>query len=156
MTWRMPPTHDHKDTPIRSYEWVQRTGLAIAGSALSVWDIRQALILNVNYFGAQRSNMFGNLQTERTAVWRDFLTTFTLVQMPKLLVVTKRSRRLKQVYQYSETNVMHFLLNLFRIKRPLHVSNITCSSSGGSTQRELGILRTCYVSWLQQGWSGSS
>ena len=36
---------------------------AIAGSVLSVWDIRQALISSLNYFGAQRSYAFGDLQT---------------------------------------------------------------------------------------------
>jgi hypothetical protein len=34
---------------------------------------------------------------------------------------------------------------------PLHVSSITCSSSGGFAQLELGILRACYVSWLHPG-----
>jgi hypothetical protein len=53
------------------------------------------------------------------------------------------------VYQYSETNVMQFLFKLLRIKC-LHVSSITCSSSGGATQAALGILRACYVSWLHQ------
>jgi hypothetical protein len=33
---------------------------------------------------------------------------------------------------------------------PLHVSSITCSSSGGATQTTLGILRACCVSWLHQ------
>jgi hypothetical protein len=35
------------------------------------------------------------------------------------------------VYQYSETNVMHFLFDLVRIKDLLHVSSINCSSPGG-------------------------
>jgi hypothetical protein len=38
---------------------------------------------------------------------------------------------------------------------PLHVSNITCSSSGGSEQTAFGILRSCYASWLHQDWSGT-
>jgi hypothetical protein len=90
------------------------------------------------------------------------------------------------VYQYSETNVMHFLFSLFRIKglcmfRALlahlqevrhkrhlvycvHVMSVgctrvgvelTCSSSVGTAQMALGILRVCYVSWLHQGWSGT-
>jgi hypothetical protein len=33
---------------------------------------------------------------------------------------------------------------------PLHVSSITCSSSGGATQTALGILGACCVSWLHQ------
>jgi hypothetical protein len=53
------------------------------------------------------------------------------------------------VYQYSKTNVMHFLFSWLRIK-PLHISRITCSSSGGVTQTALGILRACYVSWLHR------
>jgi hypothetical protein len=38
-----------------------------------------------------------------------------------------------------------------RIKNfgPLHVSSITCSSSGGAWQAALGILSACYISWLQ-------
>jgi hypothetical protein len=28
---------------------------------------------------------------------------------------------------------------------PLHVSNITCSFSGGATQTALGTLRACYA-----------
>jgi hypothetical protein len=95
-----------------------------------------------------------------------------------------------QMDQYSETNVMHFLFNLLRIKGlymfpvllthpqealhqlnpvycvcvmsavctrirvPLNVSSITCSSSG-SAQTVLGILRAYYVSWLHQDWSGT-
>jgi hypothetical protein len=38
---------------------------------------------------------------------------------------------------------------------PVYVSNITCSSSGGSKQVALSILRACYVSCLHQDWSGT-
>jgi hypothetical protein len=56
--------------------------------------------------------------------------------------------------QHSETNVMHFLFNLSRIKG-LYMFLVTCySSSGDTTQTALGILRVCYVSWLYQDWSG--
>jgi hypothetical protein len=51
------------------------------------------------------------------------------------------------VYQYDETNVMQFSLNLLRIKGPLHVSSFTCSSSGGAPQTVLGILRAYNVSF---------
>jgi hypothetical protein len=34
---------------------------------------------------------------------------------------------------------------------PLHVSSITCSSSGGATQTEFGILRAYNVKWLWHG-----
>jgi hypothetical protein len=54
------------------------------------------------------------------------------------------------VCQYSETNVIHFLFSLLRIKSLLHVSSITSSSLGGATQTAFGILRACYVSWLHQ------
>jgi hypothetical protein len=42
--------------------------------------------------------------------------------------------------------------NFFFIKNygSLHVSSITCSSSEGSKQAALGLLRACYVSWLHQ------
>jgi hypothetical protein len=36
---------------------------------------------------------------------------------------------------------------------PLHVSSVTCSSSGGYAKTTLGILHACYVSWLHQGCS---
>jgi hypothetical protein len=38
---------------------------------------------------------------------------------------------------------------------PLHVSSITCSSSGGAKQAALGILFDCYVSGLHQEWIGT-
>jgi hypothetical protein len=50
------------------------------------------------------------------------------------------------VYQYNETNVMHFSFNLLRIRGHLHVSSTTCSSSGGDTQTTFGILRAYNVS----------
>jgi hypothetical protein len=56
------------------------------------------------------------------------------------------------VYQYNETNVMHFSFNLLRIEGFLHVSSITCSSSEGPPQTALGILRAYNVS-LQSGHS---
>jgi hypothetical protein len=49
---------------------------------------------------------------------------------------------------------MHFLFSLLKW-RSLHVSSITCSSSGGASQTTLGTLRACYVSWLHQDRSGS-
>jgi hypothetical protein len=52
--------------------------------------------------------------------------------------------------QYSESNVMQFLLNfLIKNQGPLHVSSITCSSLGGATQTEIDILRACYVPFVQ-------
>jgi hypothetical protein len=36
---------------------------------------------------------------------------------------------------------------------PLHVSSITCSSSGGTTKAAFSILRAYNVSWLWDGWS---
>jgi hypothetical protein len=53
-------------------------------------------------------------------------------------------------HQYNETNLMYFSFNWLRIKGPLHVSSITCSSSGGASQAALGLLRACNVSWLHQ------
>jgi hypothetical protein len=50
------------------------------------------------------------------------------------------------VYQYNETNVMHFLFNLFRIKGPLHVSSITHSSLGGAAHTAFGILHAYITS----------
>jgi hypothetical protein len=50
------------------------------------------------------------------------------------------------VYQYNETNAIHFSFSLLRIKGLLHVSSITCSSSGFAAQTTFGILLACYVS----------
>jgi hypothetical protein len=50
------------------------------------------------------------------------------------------------VYQCNKTNVMHFSFSLLRIKGPVHVSSITCSSLGGVTQTAFGILRAYNVS----------
>jgi hypothetical protein len=38
-------------------------------------------------------------------------------------------------------------------QRPLHVSSITCSSSGGASKTAFGILRAYNVSWLWHGCS---
>jgi hypothetical protein len=38
------------------------------------------------------------------------------------------------ICQYSETNVMHFFIQFLKNLGPLHVSNVTCSSSGGTPQ----------------------
>jgi hypothetical protein len=51
------------------------------------------------------------------------------------------------VYQYSETNVMHLLFNLLRIKG-LYIFRALVAHP----QEALGILRACYVSWLHQHW----
>jgi hypothetical protein len=48
-------------------------------------------------------------------------------------------------FQYSETNVMHFLFNLLRIK-VLYMFRALLAHP----QEALGILRACYVSWLHQ------
>jgi hypothetical protein len=49
-------------------------------------------------------------------------------------------------YQYSETNVMHFLFNLLRIKG-LYMFRALLAHP----HEALGILRECYVSWLLPG-----
>jgi hypothetical protein len=112
--------------------------------------------------------------------------THEMARPVQWLFAIQRTNKPSPVFQYSETNVMHFLFSLLRIKglymfrvlvahpqemkhngtwytacvlcqlaatrvgveRTLHVSSITCSSSGGATQMALGILRACYVSWL--------
>jgi hypothetical protein len=50
------------------------------------------------------------------------------------------------VHQYSETNEL--LIQFIKNYGPLHVSNITCSSSEDAPQAALGILCACDVSWL--------
>jgi hypothetical protein len=46
---------------------------------------------------------------------------------------------------------MHFLFNLLRIKGLYMFRALTCSSSGGTEQTGLGILRACSVCWLLLG-----
>jgi hypothetical protein len=58
--------------------------------------------------------------------------------------------KLQVVYRYSETNLMHFLFNVLRIKGLYMFWVLTCSSIGFAAQTTLGILRACYVSWLHQ------
>jgi hypothetical protein len=40
-------------------------------------------------------------------------------------------------------------IQFIKNKLPLHILNITGSSSGGVTQTTLDILQACYVSWLE-------
>jgi hypothetical protein len=49
----------------------------------------------------------------------------------------------------------HFFtfIQLIENKGPLHVSSITCSSSGGTAQTAFGMLRTYNVRWLWHGCS---
>jgi hypothetical protein len=49
--------------------------------------------------------------------------------------------------QYSEPNVMHFSINLLRIKG-LYMLRALLSHPQEVLQTALGILRACYVSWL--------
>jgi hypothetical protein len=52
--------------------------------------------------------------------------------------------------QYSETNVMHFLFNLLRIKGLYMFRALFADPQEDTTQAALGRLRGCYVSWLHQ------
>jgi hypothetical protein len=52
------------------------------------------------------------------------------------------------VYQNYDNKGNALFIQFIENKRPLHVSSITCSSSGGFTQTELGILRAYNVSCL--------
>jgi hypothetical protein len=53
-----------------------------------------------------------------------------------------------KVYQYSETNVMHFLFNLLRI---MDLYMFRALLDHLASQTALGIFRACYVSWLLPG-----
>jgi hypothetical protein len=57
--------------------------------------------------------------------------------------ITCKTNRLEN--QHNETNVMHFSFNSLGINGPLHVSSITCSSSGGVTQTAFGIIDQNYT-----------
>jgi hypothetical protein len=59
-----------------------------------------------------------------------------------------------QLNQYNETNIMQFSINLLRIKGPLHVLSITCSSSGSNTQMAFGIL--VEDPWFSINWMKSA
>jgi hypothetical protein len=54
--------------------------------------------------------------------------------------------KLRYEHQYSETNVMHFLFNLLRIKGFYMFRALLAHPQEGS-QTALGIFRACYVSW---------
>jgi hypothetical protein len=54
------------------------------------------------------------------------------------------------VYQYSETNLTHFLFNLLTIKGLYMFRALPARPQEGVTQAALCILRECYVSWLHQ------
>jgi hypothetical protein len=69
--------------------------------------------------------------------------------------IENKKNNSNSVYQYSKTNVMHFLLNLLRTG-PLHVPSINSLSSGGHAQTAVGILRACYVSWLHHSNPGAA
>jgi hypothetical protein len=95
-------------------------------------------------------------------------------------VISRKSCRLKAfiIYQYSKTNVMHFLFSLLRImdlymfrallahpQEALHhdtwytacvLWQLAAPGLGGASQTALGIWRTCYVSWLHQDWEYSN
>jgi hypothetical protein len=47
---------------------------------------------------------------------------------------------------------MHFLIQFIENQGPLHVSSITCSSSGDAKQTALGILRAYNVAVKLQSW----
>jgi hypothetical protein len=49
-------------------------------------------------------------------------------------------------YQYSETNVMHFLFNLLRIKGLYMFRALLAHPQEALHKRHLVILRVCYVS----------
>jgi hypothetical protein len=56
-------------------------------------------------------------------------------------------------YQYSETNVMHFLFDLLRIKGLYMFRALLAYPQEGLHKQQLCILCACYVSWLHQDWS---
>jgi hypothetical protein len=57
------------------------------------------------------------------------------------------------VHQYNENA---FFIHFIKIQGPLHISSITCSSSGVAAQMAFGILRAYNVSWLWHGCSFTS
>jgi hypothetical protein len=57
----------------------------------------------------------------------------------------------KTVYQYSETNVMHVLFNLLRIKG-IYMFRALLAHPQEAVHKRHGILCDCYVSWLHQSW----
>jgi hypothetical protein len=56
---------------------------------------------------------------------------------------------LRACYQYSETNVIHFLFKLLRIKG-LYMFRALLAHPQESARAVLDILLACYVSWLHQ------
>jgi hypothetical protein len=54
------------------------------------------------------------------------------------------------VYQHSETNAMHILFSLLRIKG-LYMFRALLAHPQEVQHNGTGILRACYVGWLYQG-----
>jgi hypothetical protein len=58
------------------------------------------------------------------------------------------------IYRYSETNVMHFVFNLLRIKG-LYMFRTLSAYPQEALHKRHDILRACYGSWLHQYRSGN-
>jgi hypothetical protein len=63
-------------------------------------------------------------------------------------------KRILILPQYGETNVVHFLFSLLRIKGSTCFEHYLLILMR-SYKVALGILRACYVIWLQQDWGGT-
>jgi hypothetical protein len=59
------------------------------------------------------------------------------------------------VYQYSETNVMHFLFNVLRIKALYMFQALPAHPQEVLNKWHLVYFVRCYVSWVHQDWSGT-
>jgi hypothetical protein len=70
-----------------------------------------------------------------------------VLQFNTFILLTGFQKVQKGISIFSETNVMHFSINLLRIQG-LYMFRAFCSSSKGATQTSLSI---CYVSWLHPG-----
>jgi hypothetical protein len=61
------------------------------------------------------------------------------------------------IYQYSETNVIHLLFILLRIKCLYMFRALRAHPQEALDKRHFvyRVLPACYVSWLHQDWSGT-
>jgi hypothetical protein len=145
--------------------WFSATTM-VARTCLIVTLYMACLVISCRIFIIKSTMFFFSCMPQKwNYVWHHYIILNLMLCWPCITV-----------YQYSETNLMHFLFSLLRIKGlymfrallahpqevlhkrqlvycvrvmsvgctrigPIHVSSISCSSSGGSAQTALGILR---------------
>jgi hypothetical protein len=77
------------------------------------------------------------------SIWPNTVIFSRILSSLSLYHSTPKSDRFSVYWNQRDVHFIQFIEN----QRPLHVSSITCSSSGDCTQTAFGILRAYNVSW---------